>query len=317
MIKNFAVRHALQSDEWMKFQHSLGKKIIKGSGKDWQVSAVIEGSHSKMFGQLKRLYAPYGPHALSIEAMKEALAFLRETAQSEGLAYVRIEPTQLLTENEMRSLGCIKTPHDFQPSLTNVLDLSRNTDDLVSNMDYEMRRLSRQLDQRGFSFEITYDASDMSDFFEMMKTTADRSSAVLRDSDYLKKTVEVLGPTKTAGIAYASVAGRRVSGALFYDDLENKTRYYMHAGSNQEARKVGGNPATVLYLIFNAKESGLEKFDFYGVSPQEDKSHRWAGFSKFKRDFGGTDVQYSGTWEMPVKKLSYALFRKLRSITGN
>lgn len=317
MIKNLSVRHALQSEEWMKFQESLGKKVIKGSDKDWQVSAVIEGSHSKIFGSTKRLYAPYGPHAVSIEAMKEALAFLRETAKAEGVSYVRIEPTQLLTEEEMRNLGCIKNPHNFQPSLTNVLDLTKNSEDLVSNMDYEMRRLSRQLEKRGFSFEITYDASNMSDFFEMMHTTADRSSATLRDSEYLKKQIEVLGPTKTAGIAYASVGGRRLSGALFYDDIENKTRYYMHAGSREEARKVGGNPATVLYLIFNAKESGLEKFDFYGVSPIEDKSHRWAGFSKFKRDFGGVDIQYTGTWEIPVKKLQYALFRKLRSIAGN
>lgn len=317
MIKNLSIRHALQSDEWMRFQESQGKKVVKGSGKDWQVSAVIEGSHSKIFGTMKRLYAPYGPHALSIEAMKEAITFLQKTARSEGVSYIRVEPTQLLTEEEMRNLGCIKNPHDFQPSLTNVLDLTKNSEDLVSNMDYEMRRLSRQLDKRGFTFEVTYDVSNTSDFLEMMNTTADRSSATLRGSEYLKKQIEVLGPTKTAGIAYALVGGRRLSGALFYDDLDNKTRYYMHAGSREEARKVGGNPAAVLYLIFNAKESGLERFDFYGVSPVEDKSHRWAGFSKFKRDFGGVDVQYAGTWEIPVKKLQYALFSKLRSIAGN
>ena len=315
MIKNLDVRHALQGDEWMKFQESLGKKIIRGSGEDWQVSAVLEGSTSRILGSVKRLYAPYGPHVTSEKGMKDAIAFLQTTAKTEGVSYVRIEPTQYFSHEEMIKFGCKKVPHDYQPALTSVVDLTQDIDSLIAAMDYEMRRLNRQLDQRGFTFSVSYDPKDIDDFLEMMQSTSGRSNAVLRDSDYLRKTLEVLGPSKTAGIAYAINGGQSISGVLFYDDFENKTRYYMHAGSTNAARKVGGNPAAVLYLLFNAKESGLERFDFFGVSPIEDKNHRWAGFSKFKRDFGGDDLTYSGTWELPVKTIQYAVMNLVRLLS--
>lgn len=315
MIQNLTVRHGLQSDEWMLFQKSLGKNVISGHGDGWQVNAVVEGSNSKMATGLKRLYAPYGPFVTSKKAMGEALDFLKKTAKNKGAAYVRIEPTQYFSSEEMESFGCVKVPHDFQPGLTHVADLTKNEEDLISVMDYEMRRLNRQLDKRGFSFEAFYDVDNMNDFLAMMQLTSRRAQAVFREADYLKTLIKTLGPTKHAGVLYALNQGKRLSGVLYFDDLVGKTRYYMYAGSLDEARKVNGNAAALLHLFFDAKNIGMERFDFFGVSPAQDKNHRWAGFSKFKRDFGGVDVQFSGTWELPVNKARYKLMSSLRGLT--
>jgi lipid II:glycine glycyltransferase (peptidoglycan interpeptide bridge formation enzyme) len=228
--------------------------------------------------------------------------------------YIRIEPTQYLSPEEMESFGCIKATNDFQPGLTNVADLTKSEDDLIAVMDYEMRRLNRQLDQRGFSFEVFYDVADMDDFLTMMQLTSSRAQAVFREADYLKTLIQTLGPTKHAGILYALNQGKRLSGVLFFDDHIGKTRYYMYAGSLDEARKVNGNAAALLHLFFDAKNIGLERFDFFGVSPIGDKNHRWAGFSKFKRDFGGVDMQFSGTWELPINKTRYKLMNRLRGL---
>lgn len=314
MIKNLSVRHALQSNEWMDFQTKLGKKTINGFGDGWSVNAVLEDGHSKLFGRMKRLYAPYGPHAESLSALREALKFLELAAKENGASYVRVEPTQYFTPKEMSSLGCKKSHKDYQPGLTNVVDLTKDSESLIASMDYEMRRLSRQLDKRGFTFEISYEVKDIEDLLSMMNTTSERTSAVFREADYLRTELDTLGPSKNVAVAYAINGGKRVSGVLFYDDFVNKTRYYFHAGSTDESRKLGGNPAAVLHLIFNAKESGQERFDLFGVSPSGATDHRWAGFSKFKRDFGGEDLQYSGTWELPVDKLKYTVMSLSRSI---
>lgn len=314
MIQNLTIRHGLQSDEWMLFQKSLGKRVVSGHGNGWSVSAVVEGSDSKLASNMKRLYAPYGPHVTSLESMKEAIAFLKETAKTEKASYIRIEPTQYFAPDELKALGCKKVPHDFQPSLTHVVDLTKPVDELISAMDYEMRRLNRQLDARGFSFEVSYDLTDISDFLDMMRLTSKRANAVFRESSYLKSLLETLGPSRNIGVAYAINSGKKVSGVLFFDDNAGKTRYYMYAGSSDEARKLNGNAAVLLHLFFKAKESGLERFDFFGVSPIQDKNHRWAGFSKFKRDFGGVDVQYSGTWEVPVNKAQYTLMSSARKL---
>ena len=179
-----------------------------------------------------------------------------------------------------------------------------------------MRRLSRQLEKRGFSFDISYETKDIDSLLDMMKTTSERTNAVFRDGDYLRTELGTLGPNRNVGVAYAVIEGRKVSGVLFYDDFINKTRYYLHAGSTEDSRKLSGNAAAVLYLILNAKSAGLEKFDLFGVSPEGAKDHRWAGFSKFKRDFGGKDIQYSGTWELPVNKLKYTLMCTSRALLG-
>jgi lipid II:glycine glycyltransferase (peptidoglycan interpeptide bridge formation enzyme) len=314
MIQNLTIRHALQSVEWMKFQADQGKKIISGSGDGWSVNAVLEGSSSKIRGAASRIYAPYGPQVNSLKALKEALNFLDATAKVEGASYVRIEPVQCFTPVELESMGCKKAHRNSQPNMTNVVDLTKDTEELLLAMDASVRRLSRQSDQLGLSFKISYNPADMDEFLNMMRVTAERSNAVFKESDYLRSTVRVLGPTNTAAVAYAYHEGKPVSGVLFYDDFEGKTRYYLHAGSYDEARKARSNPALALHLLLSAKQAGLERFDFYGVSPAEDTNHKWAGFSSFKRSFGGIDVTYSGTWELPVNKLHYNAMRLVRSI---
>lgn len=314
MIQNLSIRHALQGDAWMHFQESQGNKVINGSGQDWSVSAVLEGSSSRLVGSTKRLYAPYGPQVSSYQGIKEALAFLYENAVKEGASYVRIEPAQYFTEDELKKLGCKKAHRDIQPSMTHIVDLTKSTEELLLSMDASVRRLSRQTDQKGFTFSLSYQPEDMDEFLNMMKITSERAGAVFREASYLRSIVATLGPSKTAGVAYALHDGKPVSGVLFYDDIEGQTRYYLHAGSYDEARKVRGNPALGLYLLLGAKEQGFTRFDFYGVSPLDDTSHRWAGFSSFKRSFGGFDVTYSGTWELPVNKARYSALSAIRSL---
>lgn len=68
----------------------------------------------------------------------------------------------------------------------------------------------------------------------------------------------------------------------------------------------------VTSMMQDAHEAGLREFDLYGVVPPEVRDHAWSGFSDFKRSFGGRQVDFSGTWELPVKPVSYALYRLAR-----
>jgi lipid II:glycine glycyltransferase (peptidoglycan interpeptide bridge formation enzyme) len=71
-------------------------------------------------------------------------------------------------------------------------------------------------------------------------------------------------------------------------------------------------------MIFDAKARGKQHFDYYGVAPPHaPKTHKWAGFSQFKRSFGGREVEYAGTWEIPIKLAryqAYRLFIKLQQV---
>ncbi|NKX50449.1 peptidoglycan bridge formation glycyltransferase FemA/FemB family protein, partial [Arthrobacter deserti] len=64
------------------------------------------------------------------------------------------------------------------------------------------------------------------------------------------------------------------------------------------------------------KKSGRQLFDMWGVSPEDEPDHKWAGFSRFKRSFGGFEVEYPGTWDLPVNRLMYAAYGAARGARG-
>ena len=47
-----------------------------------------------------------------------------------------------------------------------------------------------------------------------------------------------------------------------------------------------------------AAEAGLREYDLWGLPPDGDPSHPWAGLWQFKTGFGGEMVEYAGAWEL-------------------
>jgi lipid II:glycine glycyltransferase (peptidoglycan interpeptide bridge formation enzyme) len=67
------------------------------------------------------------------------------------------------------------------------------------------------------------------------------------------------------------------------------------------------------HMILEAKDMGKKQFDFYGIAPPDQPDHKLRGVTQFKKSFGGEVKDQHGTWELPVKILSYALYRTMRT----
>ncbi len=302
----------LQSEEWMQFQRLLGRQTFERSGADWSYHAILENSEPFLGKSTKRLYVPYGPISKDSKSLHEALNSLRDLAIVEKASYVRIEPSPYFDKQALKKLGLHKNLRNSQPDLTWVLDLRPREDELLMNMTSLNRRVWRRRKEFGLSFECDSSIQGQKDFDKLMKTTASRTSSVFHGPDYITKLLSVFGGS--AGIVFALHSGKRLAGAVFVDDLKTKTRYYMYAGSVEEAKKHSCSSALLNFLIFDAKDKKLEQFDFFGVSPSTKPKHPWAGYSAFKRSFGGQDVPSSGTWEFPIKELPHAGIRFGRRI---
>ena len=103
-----------------------------------------------------------------------------------------------------------------------------------------------------------------------------------------------------------------VAAALIYDDAER--RYYGHAAADTAHRRLSPGGILVSTMIEQAHQMGLGEFDLYGVVPPEIMDHPWSGVSDFKRSFAGIQIDFSGTWELPVKPLSYAVYTWARKL---
>lgn len=314
MLGSTSVRHALQSQEWAQFQTSIGNQNVKISKNNWSLNGSIELGHKNIGYIDSRIYFPYGPSSNSLEELKEVIDEIKVVAKKHKLTYARIEPTFHFEASQLKNLGLKPAPKSFQPKQTLILDISKNKDELLYGMQATVRRLSRQFEQKQLTFTSSYDVKDIKPLLEMMKVTSNRANVIFRSPSYLTNMLSTLGPSKTLGVAYCLHEGKPLSGVLFYDDILSKTRLYMHAGSFFEARNVRSNVALVLNLIFDAQAKGLKFFDFYGVCPVNETNHPWSGFSSFKRSFGGKEVSYAGTWELPVNKLNYSLLTVMRII---
>ena len=64
----------------------------------------------------------------------------------------------------------------------------------------------------------------------------------------------------------------------------------------------------VTNLILDAKAKGLKYVDLFGIAPEDEPDHEWAGFTKFKKSFGGESVTYPGTWDVPVNTAGYKVY---------
>lgn len=302
---SYKERHFLQSEEWELFQKSLGNKTFRKTGQGWSYLAVLEKGR---MGSPRRLYVPYGPTVEDQQSLEAAINDLRNLSEKLKVAYIRYEPVVIGgTQIAPAVSGAIKTTRDSQPRRTLLIDLQRSIDDVVQDMTKTNRYLWRKYNEGKTSLSIhtTYDIRQLSPFLGMMHETAARNKAIFHDDVYFRKLFECLAPSKVVGLSYALHEGSPVAGIFFFDDIAAKRRYYAYAASFFAARDLNANPPLVTSVILDARSSGMEVFDFFGVSAESETDHRWSGFSKFKRSFGGSDYEYYGTYELPVKKLHY------------
>lgn len=309
------IRHFLQSEVWADFQKIQGKKVFSDHGKDWSFTAVLETGSSR-FAKNPRIYVPYGPTAKNLSSLKEALGQLSEIAKENKAAYIRLEPIGNFSKKDLESLGLVKATRSIQPPQTWQLDLTQSKDQILKSMSGTNRNLFNTAASKGMKFDITHDEKKLPIFLKMIHNMASRTGMRPHSDHYFNLMAKSLFPSRSAGLAMGYYENKPIVSALFFDDQKAKTRYYAHAGSFDEARKLQANSPLLTWLIMNAKDRGMKTFDFYGVSPPDDPKHAWAGFSKFKRSFGGYDKEFSGTWEYPINQLNYKILAASRKLAG-
>ncbi|KRE70489.1 lipid II:glycine glycyltransferase FemX [Arthrobacter sp. Soil762] len=302
----------LQTPAWADVQSSLGRIVHQQSGPGWSFLAVEEKNPAG-----KVLYAPYGPVASSAEAFDGALAALVATARSCGAVFVRIEPVsaglEMPAATELNRRGLQPAPVNQQPELSWIVDLEGDFKDVLAAMKPVNRNLYRNIHKKGVTFRASQDPDDISILLGFLHMTARRNGFKPQSDEYLTQVAASLMPAGAATMFIAELHGEPIAAALAYDSAD--TRTYAHAALDDTHRKLSAGIPLLVTLMADAKDRGLKHVDLWGVAPADQPSHKWAGFTAFKKSFGGREVAYPGTWDLPVQKLrynAYQLARKLR-----
>jgi len=121
-----------------------------------------------------------------------------------------------------------------------------------------------------------------------------------------------------------TINGQRVKFLLFIAELEEKViaanivvicgnrATYLHGATDNNERSLMAPHLLQWEQIEYAKSLGCVKYDFWGIVNEhtlDKRGESWEGFTRFKKGFGGYEVNYVGYFDYPLSILWHLLYR--------
>jgi lipid II:glycine glycyltransferase (peptidoglycan interpeptide bridge formation enzyme) len=298
--------HVLQSENWVRFQEALGRAPVLLEGDGWRCQGFVVNSRG-----VRYLYCPRGPALTASGKLADVAAEWNQLDQK--LDFVRFEPMGEASEPELKAIGAHRVA-DFQPARTLVLDLSQTEEELRHEVVSGHRNAINGFERRGLTFRVSSNPEDGAAFLKMLDETSKRTGFKAFSHQYLVAQFRTLMPLGALKLYFAEHEGKPVAGAVALDG--ETVRCYAHAAALPEARKLQAAAPLVWRMMMDAKAEGKTRFDLWGVSPVDATDHPWHGLSSFKRGFGGKEVEYVGTWELPMSRMKYQLYQTAKRFMG-
>lgn len=208
---------------------------------------------------------------------------IMELAKKHGAFQLIVEPKTELDMKYLQSLGYKLTKSPYLPTKTLLLDLTKSEKVIFSNLKKDARYLIRKTEKIE-----TEEIANIEEFRNAWKKTVG-----LRR--YVPPLEQLIALNKTFGDSSLFLLSKDGSaGAIFL--IGDKISYYWQAFTNKEGRKSSIQYQIVWRGILWAKKMGARVFDFEGIFDERFPNKSWLGFSHFKKSFGGSVVEYPGTF---------------------
>jgi len=315
----------LNSWNWGEFNRMMGNKTWRlGIYEDNSLVAVA----LIIKIQAKRgtfLFLPHGPAtALAVadkpnikyEILKTLLKELKEIAKEGKVSFIRIAPIWERNEENIKvfkDLGFRPAPIHIHPEVTWELDITPPEEDLLMNMRKTTRYLIRQA-EKNKDIEIlqSKNLGDTEIFNKLYQEVVDRHHFVPFSLNYLKNEFSAFNPDNQISLFFGKYKGEIIASAfiLFW----SKKAFYHQAALSLKYPKIPVSYLLQWRAIQEAKKRDCEVYNFWGIAPNEDPKHPWAGLTLFKMGFGGNKKEYVKTQDFVLSKKYWLtfLFEKLR-----
>ena len=295
----------LQSPEWGDFQAAQSLEVARVNLEKKGVTAVVQGFGTKKWG----VFYWYFPR---VEIAPELIGELDVWVKKTGAAWWQIEPVNVL---DLENLGGTKIK-SRQPSATWVIDLSKNEEELLTNM-HQKTRYNINLAAR--KDVIVKEGKDAALFNQLMRETAARDGFASYSADYYKAFLQI--PFVEQLTAWQG--DQALATGLFV--RYNGVYTYVHGASHHAARATMAPYLLQWEAIRHARELGCAQYDFWGIAPPatgEDtesfhnyawsKQNSLAGVTRFKAGFGGRVIEYPSAWQMVSKPNVHKIYQLVR-----
>lgn len=302
-------RHPLQSWQWGEFRKLTGvglSRLIQI--KDRKTKEVFQITWHKI--PKTKLFVGYCPKS-SIPDL-EALAAINESAKKKGGILVKFEPN-IENSKKQDELKKIKTNFDFvegKPLFTKYtfqLDISGSEESLLKGMHQKTRYNLRLAEKKGVKIVEDNSENGFEEYWKLTEETTKRQKFYAHTKNYHKKMWETMIKNGDGHLLKAVYDGRTLTTWVLF--VLNGVLYYPYGASSSENREVMASNLMMWEAIKLGKKFGCKMFDMWGsLGPEPDTSDPWYGFHRFKQGYGGTLVEFVGSFDLVVNPSLYRLY---------
>lgn len=315
---NKLVTHIIQSWEWGEFRKSLGTPVLRyGIYKNGKLSAVFQLTlHHIPFTEGFVGYLPKGPFP-----DRNLTDALKKIGKENNCAFIKVEPDIEISNIEYQiSNSFNKSPKPLFTKYNFIINLAKSEDELLRNMHPKTRYNIKVAQKHRVSVTERVDDEAFKIFLKLYFETTKRQGYHGHNEEYYRRLWKTL---KDAGMARLLIAFYPNPYTLTPIPLTawmllnfQDTLYYPYGGSSVENKDVMANNLVAWEAIKLGKKLKLKKFDMWGaLGPDANPSDPWYGFHKFKQGYGGTLVEYIGTYDLVFDWPLYWIFTAIDKLT--
>jgi lipid II:glycine glycyltransferase (peptidoglycan interpeptide bridge formation enzyme) len=300
----------LQKWEWGDFKKSNSWKPLR--------IGVLENekilySHQLLIKKLPLnfsiIYSPF----INIPDRKIFEFFIKEIekiAQNNNSIFWRVEPLEKKSQEKisiLEKLSFIKGFEELQPNHTLAIDLKESEESILKQMKQKGRYNIRLAQKKEVEVREINNENDFQAYQKIHEETSKRDKISARPFSYLKNLYTFLKKNNlgTAFIAYYH--DKPISGGII--SIADKRATYMYGASSNIYRNIMAPYLLQWEAIKHSKEKGCLLYDFYGIAPSDNKKHKWHGITRFKKQFGGNEIELLGSYDFVFKKFWYNSFK--------
>ena len=308
VVAKFPEANFLQSWQWGDAYASTNSTVVRYIISD---GSTVLGGFQAIIHNAKRgryMAVPGGP---LIDWDNKSLASytidtMKRIGRDHGCVFVRFRP-QDRHSDELKSWlaasGARIAPMHVSADHTSIIDLTHPLDDILASMRRQTRYEVRRSTKRDITIDTATDAESLETFIAQQIETASRQKFIPSPPQFLRAVQQSFGDSLK--IYTASKDGDPLNYALII--VYGQEADYFEAASTDAARREPGAYGLIWQALQDAKSAGITRFNLWGIAPNDNPHHRYAGVTTFKRGFGGDDVHYIDSHDLVLRPLHYRL----------
>lgn len=298
----------LQSWYWGEFHKALGSVIHRVGFYNGNVLVGVMLSVVEDARRGRYLTVPAGP-IIDWKDNDLIAAFteeIKKQATEDSCVFVRVRPqleSKEFSQKLFKGLGFVSAPIHLHAELTSQLDLTPTEDQLLANMRKATRYEIKKAISQGIKISTSQNPEDIKKFYDIQVKTSERQKFVPFSYKFLNEQFKVFTAVNKLHLYKAELNGQLL--AMGFIIFYNKEAAYHYGAGTEEGRKYPGAYLIQWEAIKEAKRRGMQRYNFWGVTREDQKEHRFYKLSIFKRGFNGTDLEYLHAQDLVVNKIGY------------